>query len=77
MSLDGVTWVTETNARSAKIWSGCAKKGAVIAQITSDTTAYSFTESGTVFNAPNLLIYTEGPAANTYITQAPYYIKGA
>lgn len=76
MSLDGVTFAVETSDSSLRESCGCAKKGAVIVQIGNTTTAYSFTESGTDFNVPNIQSVTS-PQVNLYNNHSPLYIKGA
>lgn len=53
MSFDGKAWFLEPQPIQAKV-PACtfAKKGSVIVQVQASTTAYSFTESTTHFNAP-------------------------
>lgn len=53
MSVDGKNWFLEPQLIQAKVAASLfAKKGAAIVQVQASTTAYSFTESATHFNAP-------------------------
>lgn len=79
VSQDGLNWQQETTPMQLATYSKFAKKGSAIVQISSTTTAYSFTESSTDFRAPVLQNWAlvSGADAATGIPLAPYYIKGA
>ena len=77
-SLNGDDWFLEpTPLQAMTIAGGVAKKGAVTVQIAgSGTVAYSFTESATEFQLPNLRQATPALSGNP-IPQPAYFIKGA
>lgn len=67
-SMYGEVWQLETTPLQAMVTtSAAAKKGSVIVQIQNSTTAYSFTESATHFNAPRLAQSSPSPYGVTYI----------
>lgn len=67
-SMYGEVWQPETTPLQAMVTtSAVAKKGSVLVQIQGGTTAYSFTESATHFNAPRLAQSSPSPYGVTYI----------
>lgn len=77
-SLDGENWQLEpTSVQALSIGGGVARKGTVTVQVVgSNTTAYSFTESSTEFQLPNLRQVVPAASGNP-IPQPAYFIKGA
>ena len=75
MSLDGKFWFLEPQLIQARVETSVfAKKGASFAQVQASTTAYSFTESATHFNAPLVQAYAPVASGNP-IPLAPSFIK--
>jgi len=77
MSLDGRSWFVERQPLQAfAVAAPCAKKGSAIAQVqgASNTTAFSFTESSTIFSAPQLSAGVAAVSGGPVIG-APVYIK--
>lgn len=76
-SLDGETWQLETTpVQSMNVASAVAKKGGTVVQVANSATAYSFAESATEFQLPNLRQVTPAASGNP-IPQPAYFIKGA
>lgn len=75
MSLDGKFWFLELQLVQARVDASMfAKKGSAFVQIQASTTAYSFTESTTHFNAPLIQAYAPVASGNP-IPLAPSFIK--
>lgn len=77
MSLDGKFWFLEPQLIQARVEASVfAKKGATFVQIQASTTAYSFTESTTHFNAPLFQAFAPVASGNP-IPLAPSFIKAS